>query len=75
MNHLPILLGEVSEFVDTVAVQRNVLTSGLSQIATILGALLLVILISFIGVIIFRKKLRRRKRRHHQFQPSRPLPG
>ena len=65
MNHLPILLAEVSEFVDTVSVERNVLTSGLSQLSVILLSLLGVILTAFIGVFVFRKQLLRRKRRHH----------
>jgi hypothetical protein len=63
--HFPLLLAEVSDFVDSVAVNRNVFTSGLSQISVILGALFAVILISFVGVFAFRKQLLRRKRRHH----------
>jgi hypothetical protein len=65
MNHIPFLLAEISGFVDTVSVQRNVLTSGLSQLSVVLLALLAVILISFIGVFVFRKQLLRRKHRHH----------
>jgi hypothetical protein len=75
MNHLPILLAEVSEFVDTVSVERNVLTSGLSQLSVILLSLLGVILITFIGVFIFRKQLLRRKRRHHHRKSSSVVPG
>jgi ABC-type nickel/cobalt efflux system permease component RcnA len=70
MSHLPVLFAEVSEFADTVSVERNVLTSGLSQLSIILLALLAVILIAFIGVLVFRKQLLRRKRRHHHHRKS-----
>ncbi len=65
MNHFPFFFAEVSEFVDVVSVQRNMLTSGLSQFSIVMLALLAVVLISFIGVFIFRKQLLRRKHRHH----------
>jgi hypothetical protein len=65
MNHLPFLLAEISGFVDTVSVERNVLTSSLSQFIIVVLALLAIVLISFIGVFIFRKQLLRRKHRHH----------
>lgn len=65
MNHFPFLLAEITGFNETVSGERNVLTSGLSQFEVIIVALLAVVLISFIGVFIFRKQLLRRKHRHH----------
>lgn len=65
MSHVPFFLAQDINFNDTVAGERNLLTSGFSQLSIVLMAVSAVIVLSFIGVFIFRKQLLRRKRHHH----------
>ncbi|HZQ46564.1 MAG TPA: hypothetical protein VFC07_06110 [Verrucomicrobiae bacterium] len=78
MNHFLPWLAEVSGFVDSVSGESNVFTSGLSEMSIIFGAVLVVILMSLVGVFVFRKQLLRRKKHrhhHHRRKPDEAVSG
>ncbi len=66
MTHLPLVLALVSDFEDVVSVQPNVFTSGMSEGMLIFGAVAAVVVLSFVGVFVFRKRILRRRRKHHR---------